>query len=119
MTPIDIIVPVSRNAEATRRCLDSVLGSTCRTPFEIVIVNDATPESELAQYVRQLAASGAVTLIEQPVSQGYAAAVNRAFALHRDRDKVLLQSDAEVFGDWLDRLAHHGAALRRPAARCR
>jgi hypothetical protein len=50
------------------------------------------------------------TLIEQPVHQGYAAALNRAFALHRDRDVVVLQSDAEVANDWLDRLIPRGDA---------
>ncbi|HEX6137515.1 MAG TPA: glycosyltransferase, partial [Casimicrobiaceae bacterium] len=37
----------------------------------------------------------------------YAGSVNRALALHADRDAVLLQADAEVHGDWLDRLAFH------------
>jgi GT2 family glycosyltransferase len=69
-----------------------------------VVVNDATQEVELARYLRDLADRGHATLIEQPVHQGYAAALNRAFALHRDRDVVVLQSDAEVANDWLDRL---------------
>jgi GT2 family glycosyltransferase/glycosyltransferase involved in cell wall biosynthesis len=110
MTPIDVVVPVFRDADATRRCLESVLAATPRVPFELVIVNDASPEPEIVDYVRELAASGRATLVEQPAAQGCAAAVNRAFALHRDRDAVVLQSDAEVAGDWLDRLAHHAAA---------
>jgi len=110
MTPIDIVVPVWRGADTTRRCLESILASTPRTPFELVIVNDASPEPELTGYVRELAARGVATLIEQPSPQGYAAAINRAFAQHRDRDKVVLQSDAVVAGDWLDRLERHAAA---------
>ncbi len=42
--------------------------------------------------------------------QGFAAAVNRAIGLHRDRDIVVLHSDAEVGTDWLDRLVRHAAA---------
>jgi glycosyltransferase involved in cell wall biosynthesis/GT2 family glycosyltransferase len=110
MTPTDIVIPVFRGADATRRCVESVLSSAPQLPFELVIVNDASPESELARYVRDVAARGHATLIEQPSTQGYAAAINRAFALHRDRDKVVLQSDAEVAGDWLQRLARHAAA---------
>jgi GT2 family glycosyltransferase/glycosyltransferase involved in cell wall biosynthesis len=108
MPPIDVIIPVYRNPEATRRCVESVLGSACRTPFELVVINDGTQEPELARYLRDLAERGHATLVDQP-HQGYAAAVNRAFALHRDRDVVVLQSDAEVANDWLDRLAVHGA----------
>ena len=110
MPSVDVIVPVYRNLEATRRCIESVLASSCRTSFELVIVNDATQETELARYLRELADRGRATLIEQPVHQGYAAAVNRAFSLHRDRDVVVLQSDAEVANDWLDRLVPRGDA---------
>ena len=73
------------------------------------MINDAVPEPELTRYLRDLQERGHATLIEQPSHQGYSAAVNRAFALHRDRDVVVLQSDAEVANDWLDRLAHHGS----------
>lgn len=107
MTQIDVVVPVFRDADATRRCVESVLSSASPLPFELVIVNDASPEPELAGYVRDVAARGQATLIEQASTQGYAAAINRAFALHRDRDQVVLQSDAEVAGDWLQRLARH------------
>jgi GT2 family glycosyltransferase/glycosyltransferase involved in cell wall biosynthesis len=107
MPAVDVIVPVYRNLEAVRRCIESILGATCRTPFELVVINDGTQEPELARYLRDLAERGHVTLVEQP-HQGYAAAVNRAFSLHRDRDAVVLQSDAEVANDWLDRLVPRG-----------
>ncbi len=108
MPTVDVIVPVYRNLELTRRCIESVMGSTCRTPYELVLVNDGTPEPELARFLRDLSERGSATLIEQPSHQGYVAAVNRAFALHRDRDVVVLQSDAEVANDWLDRLVPRG-----------
>jgi len=110
MPVVDVIVPAYRNLEATRRCIESVLASSCRTPFELVVINDGTQEAELARYLRDLAERGHATLIEQPVHQGYSAAVNHAFALHRDRDVVVLQSDAEVANDWLDRLVPRGDA---------
>ena len=110
MTPVDVVVPVTLNAAATRRCLESVLAATVRTPFELVIVNDGSPEPELRRYVRDLAAQGVATLIELPAAEGCAAALNRAFSRPRDRDKVVLQADAEVAGDWLDRLARHAGA---------
>jgi glycosyltransferase involved in cell wall biosynthesis/GT2 family glycosyltransferase len=109
MPTVDIIVPVHRNLDATRRCIGSVLASTCRTPYELIVVNDGSPEPELARYLRDLKERGHATLIEQS-RQGYAAAVNRGFALHRDRDAVVLQSDAEVASDWLDRLASRAGA---------
>ena len=110
MTPVDIVVPVSRGFEATRRLIESVLAAPVRTPYELVIVDDASPEPELVQYVRELAKRGRATLIAQASPEGYAAAINRAFVRERDRDKVVLQADAQVAGDWLDRLVRHAGA---------
>jgi GT2 family glycosyltransferase/glycosyltransferase involved in cell wall biosynthesis len=111
MPIVDIVVPVYRGAEATRRCLESVLAAQVRTAYEVIVVNDASAEPEVERYVRELAQRRRVTLIEQATHQGFAAALNRAVALHRDRDVVVLHADAEVANDWLDRLSTH--ALER------
>jgi len=106
---IDVIVPVFRDVEATRRCIESVLASPSKVSRELIIVDDASPEPAVVDYVREVAARRHATLIAQSTTQGCGAAMNRAFALHRDRDKVVLHADAEVAGDWLDRLAHHAS----------
>jgi len=46
-----------------------------------------------------------VTLLRNEVNEGFVRSANRGMALHPDRDVVLLNSDAEVANDWLDRLA--------------
>ena len=116
MTPIDVIVPVYRGVEATRRCIESVLSTALsmkqQTPFELIAVNDACPEPELVRWLRELAERSRLTLLEQPLRQGFAAAVNRANALHPERDVVILHSDAEVANDWLDRLVAPASAAR-------
>jgi GT2 family glycosyltransferase/glycosyltransferase involved in cell wall biosynthesis len=104
VTPIDIVVPVYRGAEAARRCIESVLAATSHEPFELIVVNDECPEIELVRWLRDHAERSQLTLIEQPQRQGFAAAVNRAAALHPERDLVILHSDVEVAHDWLDRL---------------
>jgi len=107
MRPVDIIVPVHGAASATRRCLEAVLAAAQRTTFELVVVDDASRDPGLVAWLRALAASGRVTLLEQPAPAGFAAAVNRGLALHPERDAVVLHSDAVVANDWLDRLAWH------------
>ncbi len=80
MMPIDVIVPVHKGAEATRRCIESVLSTPSlsqETPFELVVVNDACPEAELVRWLRERAARSQLTLIEQPQHEGFTAAVNR------------------------------------------
>lgn len=109
MSPVDVVVPFHGSVDLLRRCVDSVRGAPVRTPYELVVVNDGATDPEAARYLASLVQSGRATVIEQPVRQGFAAAVNRGFGLHRDRDVVVLHADAEVANDWLDRLVRHAA----------
>ena len=104
-TAIDVIVPVHSGLAATRRCLESVVGTRMQTPFETVVVDDATPEPAIARYLDELAEARRITLLRNDRNQGFVRSVNRGMALHADRDVVLLNSDTEVANDWLDRLA--------------
>jgi len=103
---IDVIIPVYKGARATRRCLESVLGSAQREAFEVVAVDDASPDPDIAALVRDLAAKGRLTLVSNDTNAGFVHSVNRGMSLHPDRDVVLLNSDTEVANDWLDRLRH-------------
>jgi GT2 family glycosyltransferase len=102
---IDVIVPVYGGEDATKRCLASVLACVQRLPMRVVVVDDATPEPAIAAFVDALAADGRIELVRHAHNLGFVASVNRAMALHPDRDVVLLNSDTEVANDWLDRLA--------------
>ena len=104
---IDVVIPVYRGAAATRACLDSVLSSRAATPCEIVVVDDATPEPEIAALLDAHAAEGRVTLLRNPRNLGFVQSVNRGMALHPDRDVVLLNSDTVVANDWLGRMHAH------------
>jgi len=107
ITPVvDVIIPVYRGLAETRCCLESVLAFPQHTACEIVVVDDCSPELDLSAWLRDLAGSGAITLLENPANTGFVNAVNRGMILHPDRDVVLLNSDTEVHGDWLDRLCH-------------
>src|SRR5260221_10583049 len=110
MAKVDVVIPVFGALAALRRCVDSVLASTCRTPYEMVIVNDASGDAELARYLQELAAGGQAKVIEQSTRQGYAAAVNRAFGLYRDRGDVILLPAAESANLWLAHLPLHAMA---------
>src|SRR5262245_46854785 len=90
MNPVDIVVPVFGAAAATRRCIESVLGAKCETPFELIVVDDANSDADFARYLRGLSKLGRVTLLEQSAHAGFAAAVNRGLNLHPDRDVVVL-----------------------------
>lgn len=109
---VDVVIPVYRGLEDTRRCLESVLAATAKVQHRIVVIEDACPEPELRVYLQSVAqASPSVLLVRNESNLGFVATVNRGMALAPDHDIVLLNSDTEVAGDWLDRL--------RSAAYCR
>lgn len=110
MAIVDIVVPVHGALRALKRCIDSLHAARSATAYELVVVDDGNTEPEVVQYLHELRTQRRATVVAQPSRQGHAAAVNRAVALHRDRDVVVLQSDAEVANDWLDRLQAHGVA---------
>ena len=101
---IDVIIPVYCGLDESRRCIESALRSQNIIQAEIVIVDDASPEPELSDYLDNLALMGKVRLLRNPENKGFVASVNRGMVLHPDHDVVLLNSDTEVANDWLDRL---------------
>lgn len=101
---VDVIVPVYRDLQTTRACLESVLAASVSTPFELVVVDDASPEVALADWLSEQACAGRFTLLRNDSNRGFVASVNNGMMLHPDRDVLLLNSDTEVANDWLDRI---------------
>jgi GT2 family glycosyltransferase/glycosyltransferase involved in cell wall biosynthesis len=109
---VDVIVPVYKGRAETLRCLYSVLSAPCITAFELIVINDASPDAELVADLQRLADRGLFTLVNNPENRGFVYTINRGIGLHQDRDVLLLNADTEVFGDWLDRMLQ--AANRHP-----
>ncbi len=101
---VDVVVPVYKGRSETLRCLRSVLLALNKTPYELIVINDASPDEELVEALRRQAGLGYFTLLDNAENRGFVESANRGMALHEGRDVVLLNADTEVFGDWLDRL---------------
>ncbi|HEY8367890.1 MAG TPA: FkbM family methyltransferase [Thermodesulfobacteriota bacterium] len=109
---VDVVVPVYRGIAETLTCLRTVLEARVDTPHEVVVIDDASPEPALSAALDRLARLGLVRLLRHPRNLGFVRTANEGFRLHADRDVVLLNSDTEVYGNWLDRL--RAAAYSRP-----
>ncbi len=101
---VDVVVPIHGAAAESIACLTSVLDGVTSVPFELVVVDDASPDPELAAHLDDLARRGRITLLRNEVNAGFVASCDRGMTLHPDRDVVLLNSDTLVFDGWLDRL---------------
>lgn len=103
--PVDIIVPVYRGLEDTRCCVESVLKANYRTGWRLIIINDCSPEPAMTEWLRAVALTDSrIVLLENTENLGFVGSVNRGMAFSDDHDVLLLNSDAEVANNWLDRL---------------
>ena len=111
---IDIVIPVFGAADALERCLTSVFGSTLLPPHRIIVVVDGPQEEDVEEVLARSLDSRRelVTLLRNEERLGFVASVNRGMAVSK-RDVVLLNSDTQVSGGWLDNL--QGAAYSDPA----
>jgi GT2 family glycosyltransferase len=103
---VDVIIPIYRGIHETANSLYAVVKSQLvnGTAVEVVAIDDCAPEPELTDLLDRLSALGLFSLLRNEENLGFVATVNRGMSLHRDRDVVLLNSDTEVYGNWIDRL---------------
>jgi GT2 family glycosyltransferase len=107
-----VIVPVYRGRAQTLACLRAVL-ATLGPEDRLIVVNDASPEPEMAEALETLAAENTLTLIPSCPGNpgrnlGFPAAANAGLLAAGGADAVLLNSDTIVHPGWL-------AALRAAA----
>jgi GT2 family glycosyltransferase/glycosyltransferase involved in cell wall biosynthesis len=116
---VDVVIPVYRGLDATRRCLRSLLRDTqpgLRSPLHrIIVIDDASPEPALSRYLDRLAARRFIHLLRNPTNLGFVASVNRGIAEAGAHDVVLLNADTEVPAGWLTRLAGQAYSHARVA----
>jgi len=97
-----VVLPVYRGRSETLACIYSVLSADPHSP--LVAIEDCSPEGDLSTSLRELADEGLFQLLHNRENLGFAPTVNRGMSVYPERDVVLLNSDTEVFGDWLARL---------------
>jgi GT2 family glycosyltransferase/glycosyltransferase involved in cell wall biosynthesis len=111
--PVDVVVPVYAGRMETLRCILSVLSARVQTPYELVVIDDCSPDPVIQAQLRRLASLGRITLLKTATNEGFVSAANWGMCLHPARDVVLLNADTQVFDGWLDRLVHNAQAHPR------
>lgn len=110
---VTVIVPVYGDLAATKDCLESlkpeIFGKAQR---QTIVVNDATPEPELARFVERFCDQAGFTLLTNDSNLGFAGSVNRALASVSDGDVLLLNADTVVPSDLIDRMLDIAASDR-------
>jgi len=95
-----IVVPVHGQVAVTHRCLASIAAARVDTPFEVVVVDDASPDGT-AEF---LASCSGIEVVVNVENQGYLRSTNLGAAASTAPFLILLNNDTEVSDGWIDDL---------------
>jgi len=101
---VNVIVPVYKGVEETINCIRSVIECTEPQTYELIVINDSSPEPEMHVALEELCKELPFTLIINENNLGFVGTVNRGMKLNTNRDVVLLNSDTIVSKNWLAKL---------------
>jgi GT2 family glycosyltransferase/glycosyltransferase involved in cell wall biosynthesis len=103
-----VIVPVYKGYDETLTSIWQALESRGSDQYSLLVINDASPDSELASMLRRLGQDGLFDYHESDTNRGFVKTINYAIEkLSGELDVVLLNSDAYVFTGWFSRLIQH------------
>jgi GT2 family glycosyltransferase len=103
-----VVIPVHGGMAQVLACIDSVWAAGERP----LVIDDASPEPELAAALDDLARRRRIRLIRNRRNLGFAASANVGMRSAPGRDIVLLNSDTLVASGWLEEL--RGIAYSAP-----
>jgi GT2 family glycosyltransferase len=86
---IDVIVPVYDGFDETRRCIESVLDNRNSRSFNLLVIEDFSPNPLIRSYLQELASKKLIELLVNEKNLGFVGTVNRGMSLHPDRDVLL------------------------------
>ncbi|WP_186307979.1 glycosyltransferase [Paraburkholderia sp. BCC1884] len=113
---VDVVLPVYRGLDETRKCIESVLKARCDAKMRVIVIDDASPEPAVSAYLDSLPQTPSFQVLRNEVNLGFVKTVNRGMKLAPANDIVLLNSDTEVADGWLDRLVWHAYSRSKIAS---
>lgn len=99
---VDVIVPVYNGMRFLPKLFDSI--SKTDVPYRLVIVDDASPDVRVREYLDRFAADHSeVTLLRNDVNLGFLKSANRGLS-NASGDAVIVNTDVELPSGWLERM---------------
>ena len=104
-----VAMPVFKGKSETITAIFAVLQNKQKTPFVLHVVNDCSPDIELTEEIEGMASFGLFKYEKNPTNKGFVATANSIMRQYPDLPVILLNTDAVVSGDWIDRMLAHAA----------
>lgn len=102
---VSVIIPVYDGHHETIECLKSAVAAASAHSFEVIAINDASPNPALVVELEALAGRLGFTYMSNPGNLGFVGTSNRGLRHAMDRGSkyvVLLNSDTRVYDHWID-----------------
>ena len=97
---VSVIIPVFGKLEYTCRCLLSISRYRPKVPFEVIVVDDCSPDDTLLA----LANVSGLRVLANAINQGFIRSCNRGAQQAKGQYLCFLNNDTEVLPGWLDEL---------------
>lgn len=97
---ISIIIPVYNELDYTLRCLDSIFATPPKSPFELIVVDDASQDE--TQHV--LSKRSDITYIRKDENEGFIKTCNSGADAATGEYLLFLNNDTQVIAGWADEL---------------
>ena len=101
---LSIIVPIYRGMEETKACIESVLAHRRAETDQLILINDCSPEAEMAGMLAAYRAMRNVIVLENAKNLGFVGTANRGMGLALGSDVLLLNSDTVLHAGGLDEM---------------
>ena len=101
---LNIAIPIYRDTAVTRTCIDSVLAHRSAATDRVILINDCSPDADMADMLRRYSRAPNVTVLTNETNLGFVKTVNRALGFCRRGPVLLLNSDTRVFAGAFDEL---------------
>lgn len=95
---VSVIIPVYNLLPITLACLRSILRQPERVPFEIIVVDDASPDPLVQSVLKRIPG---ITYVRQPQNGGFVRSCNAGASRARAPILYFLNNDTEVWSNWL------------------
>ena len=102
---VSLIIPTRNGLNLMRQCIDSIVGKTTYSNYEIIVVDNGSDDPDVLRYFESLSQDARIRVLRDDSPFNYSALNNSAVVQARGELVALINNDIEVISpDWLSEM---------------